>query len=195
VKAPAQVDVGASFESVLRIGKGKTADPRISLLAVGPHVAVGVDLGAALVLEAPLEEGPAEEASDVLGRINDVDSTTLVVDLVVDDRADQILDHVQVAGVDDASGFDLALGVNLDRKQLVGVRLADVARRIGNRAPEGSQSAGTGARGHLVHEDATAVVKVIFSYAQSLFLDPSVDVVGRERCWMPPLRAAESVRL
>jgi hypothetical protein len=52
-----------------------------------------------------------------LGR-GEIDEAAVVLDLVVGTRIEQVLDDIDVLGVEDIPRFELALGVSLDGEQL-----------------------------------------------------------------------------
>ncbi len=184
---PGQGQVRRGFHAILRIRERVAADPGLTL--VGDDIARRVELGAPLVLESGLQVFVREQLGGVLGGLYDVDAATHRLDLLVGDRIEQVLDHVDVRRRDHVAWFDLALGVGLDMQQFIRIGLAHIAP--GDLRPQRSQHAGAGAYRRLLQQHPPPVVEIILPDAHGPLSWPPTICCGKSLLKQQPLARDE----
>ena len=119
---PAQRQVGDAFLAGLDVRECVAANPWAAGFLVD-HVAVCIKPTAACVLQRSLQVFVREQLGQVLGWRTNLRATPHFFDLLEEDGVKQMLGVINVVGVEGVARLDLALGLQLDRGQLVRVGL------------------------------------------------------------------------
>ena len=81
---------------------------------------------------------------------------------MVADRIQQVLDELDVVGVDGVSGIDPTLGIGLDGQQFVRINTRDIAAARQRRPQRSQHAGGEHAIAQLFEKMPLAVIEIIF---------------------------------
>src|SRR5690606_5508078 len=158
---PGQGNTSEYLEGSLGIRKGIAANPGSALQS--DHIAVGVELRLALVAQCRFHILFGAQRQRIERRIDQLQAATLLCNLLIADRIQQLLDQLDIVGIDDAPGADPALGIGLDRKQLLRIDASDLPAAAQGRPQRRQHAGGEDAPAQLIEEVAPAVVEIVFA--------------------------------